>query len=226
MKRITALIVGVFSVGSVWASDCTYNDYLKNGSVVADATYVLDCTSKNIDYLSVQAIYTATVYGEIAGSTSTINATTDTIVSTDAFTTGLAVVFSSTTLTGVNLVNNTTYYVMPYATGYIQLATTKANAITGIPINITATGTQGTFKLTPALIQNGSPFSFRWQASNDGTNYYDLSVTSITVTAGNDTNYIWDFSKVNYGYVRCKLIAGNFGAVLLKLFGVGDKVAP
>ena len=228
MKRISALIIGVFSVGSLWASDVTYNENMVNGSVVSDTNYTIDCGSKFVDYLAVQAVYNNNSYVPTVGSTSTINAVDNTIVSTQPYVTGLGVYLTTTTLTGVNLTNGVTYFVLLGNTGFIKLATTKANAIAGTFIDITSAGTQGTFTLTPCTLQNAATYSFKWQASNDGTNFYDLSVTSITILAANTTaiNYIWDFAKVNYQYIRCALTSGTLGAISLKLHAFGRKVAP
>ena len=197
-----------------------------NSVIYATATVV----GNAYDYTIYSTTPTAlTVTGISGGVSGNINYALDRIISTNTYPTGLAVLLTNNAGTlPTGLTANTTYFIVNPNGLYFQLATTKLNASSGAVINLVdSTKDRGNFTVTAATVSAGFPFSFKWQVSNDNLNYYDLSVTSVTVlnTTG-WSNYVWDFAKMNYEYIRCNLLSGKWGSIYLKLKGLGRKVAP
>lgn len=63
----------------------------------------------------------------------------------------------------------------------------------------------------------GTP-GFYWQESNDDTTYFDVAVASVTLstnTVGVNVS-TWDFSNVNYRYLRLNFIGPATGGMVLK----------
>lgn len=155
------------------------------------------------------------------GTASMINLVTDFISTTNAFTTGMAVLFSTTTGTSpVPLVNQTTYFALNATPLTFQLAFTATGAIAGLPINITtATATGGgSFSLTP-LPFNGNA-SAAWQVSNDSVTWAVVNVSSLSFTSStlqNSTTY-WDFGNINARYLRLNYSTPTAGGVNMKVY--------
>jgi len=113
----------------------------------------------------------------------------------------------------------TDYYVYKVDANTIKLSSTAALAIAGTVVDITAVSvdtTTNTYTLTPAAI-TGTP-SFKWQASNDGDKWGDLSVSSVTMSAytlGGAVS-IWDLGDYNYRWLRMAVVAPTTGGIYLK----------
>ena len=162
-----------------------------------------------------------TVVGFTGGVNSAINLATDQItsVSPNGLTLALPVLLTKSAGTApAPLAANATYYAIPVNTSSFELAFTSTGAVAGTSINITTT-TQtggGSFSVSPLGITGTAGLS--WQISNDATNWSNLAVSSVTFgspyTAG--TSY-WDFSQVNYRYLRANVVApttGGFNVVV------------
>ena len=82
-----------------------------------------------------------------------------------------------------------------------------------------ATYDNGSSLKLSALAISTANYGLKWQASNDGYNYTDLSVSSITYSTAGST--LWDFDDYNYKYLRAVFTAGTSGAVkmILRYFG-------
>ena len=157
------------------------------------------------------------------GSDTSLDTTNSKIISSGhGITTGLPVLFAKTAGTAPGaLVSGTTYYGIKVDSKSFKLASSSVNAIAGTAVSIgtqTATG-GGTFTITPLAIA-GTP-SFKWQASDDGTNFYDLAVSSVTMTSLAPATTLWDFSTVNYRYIRLNVVAPTAGGISLAVTGVG-----
>lgn len=159
-------------------------------------------------------------------------------ITTHNYVQGLAVLLSTTGVNQTNLMtsitpltNQTTYYVIPLTGNSIALARSSTDSVNGIPIVITSSQTRisaDSFTLTPLAI-TGVP-SFKWEISNDGTNWYPYSLTANNVaisTVGVGT-YIstgtvntWDFGPIDYAYIRLNVISPTQGAVKLQVTGSG-----
>lgn len=138
------------------------------------------------------------------------------------FSTGFQVYESSGTGVKVTpLAWGTTYFAIVVDQNNIALATSLANAIAGSSITITSTSTlttAPTFTLTPLAI--GGTVTWKWQVSNDGTNYVDLT-TPATYTIGSyvfpSTSTVVDFGAVNYSFLRLNVTAPTSGGLKLKV---------
>jgi hypothetical protein len=169
------------------------------------------------------------------GTTSDVSVANDTIetITRHAWTTGVPVLFStvsaSTPPTG--LTNQTTYYAIVVTPYQIKLAASSANSQVGTAVNITAQATLGGGSFTLAPLSTAGTFSFKWQVSNDNTNWTDLattaagvSVSSVTfATPFTATSSIWDFGAMNWAYIRANILAGSAGAWNLRIRGNGKK---
>ncbi len=189
-----------------------------NASGVVTATSTISGTAANFPLSSLTSALTTV--GFTGGSTSAINLTADTITSaSNHFTLGMALLYS--TSTGVSptpLTGKTTYYAIPVDANTFKLAVTSTSAIAGIAIDITAqTATGGgSFGLTP-LALTGTP-AFKWQESNDSTNWNDVNVSSFSFGSPyTSTTTFWDFGQVNMRYLRVNYTAGTAGAVAITI---------
>lgn len=230
MRKVFAVLFLVLMGSIGYCGEVMYSDTLTDQSgIVSNAAYSLNVYSKGIDYLSMQAIYAPITPDGIYCSTNSVNTTLDTITSTVTYVLGYSVLYSSQSFSFGGLTNNTTYFVIPYLTGYIQLATTKANAISGTAVNITTSSFQdqpyaGTFTLTPVSAQLSNPATVVWQGSNDNSNWCNLNVSSLTIVGATTTTSTgWDFGYYTYKYIRAYLTAGQYGAFNFKAIGFGKQ---
>ena len=141
------------------------------------------------------------------------------------FTLAIPVLYSTGAVAIGGLTNQTTYYAIPVTADSFRLAATSTGAVAGSYITLTSSSTAGphTYTLAP-LVLTGTP-SFKWQASNDGDNWSDISVSSVTFaspyTAASST---WDFGTYNYRWLRLKYTAGTAGALNLMVTENGKKL--
>lgn len=135
----------------------------------------------------------------------------------------LAVLYTQGALIG-GLTDQTTYYAIPVDANNIKLASSQNNAVTGTFITFTSSTSQvsaHTFHLDP-LPYTGVA-SFKWQVSNDNTNWTDLNVSSITIHATDPANnFAWDFGPITLRYVRANVVAPTTGGLQLKIDMVGN----
>lgn len=148
------------------------------------------------------------------------------------WTQALAVLLSTTgTNTITPLINQTTYYVIPLSANGISLSFTSTGAVAGLAVVFTSSQTKTTtdsFTLTPLGI-SGVP-SYKWQVSNDGTNWYDylttqgnVAVSSVSLNTFNSTGTanVWDFGPVDYAFIRLNVVAPTQGAIRIQVVGNG-----
>ncbi len=211
-KAISDAIMANASLNTIIASTWSA------GGVVT-ATSTAQGTASNYSLSSsTAALVFAPTSAMAGGSGNNIDITNSKINKANTFTTGLALLYTKTAGTSpANLVAGTTYYGIAVDLNNFKLATSTTNAVAGtnISISTTATGAGGSFTLTP-LAYAGTP-SFKWQASNDGTNYTDLSVSSITYTAASTTasSTLWDLAAYDYRYLKCSVTAPTAGGFAL-----------
>jgi hypothetical protein len=228
MKKIfLALMILCAPLSVALASGISYNETpVDSQGIAIDANYDIDLINggQTVDYLTFQETCSTVTLTAIAGSTSTVNAVLDTIVTTVTYPSGFALLYSTAAnFNSSNLLTGVTYYAIPSSTGYLKLATSKANVSLGTAIDISTGTNGGTFALTPVPI---GTIGFYWAVSNDGINYYALSVASVTCTGDTAANSrIWDFGFTCYRYLRCVYQSGTFGAIKLKLSGYGKYLA-
>lgn len=157
----------------------------------------------------------ATMTSGVASTVSTVNS--NITITGHGLQTGVKVGLSGSSLPSP--FTATDYYALKVDANTIKLSTTQADAVAGTYITVlsaTVGTTAHTFTLTPAAI-SGTP-SFKWQASNDNTNWVDMSVSSVTMgsyTAGGTSSY-WDFSWYPFKWLRMKVIGPTTGGIYLK----------
>src|SRR5229473_1457867 len=157
------------------------------------------------------------------GTDSSINTTSSLFtVASHGLTRALPVLYtktSGTTPTGLTV--NTTYYAIPVTAGTFRLSTTSTGAVAGANLTVTAQTGSGSFKLTP-LGYTGTA-GFFWEASNDGSNFNPVDVSSVTYSSPSSTatSTLWDFGKVNFSIIRLNVTAPSTGGLTLVVTGVG-----
>jgi hypothetical protein len=108
----------------------------------------------------------------------------------------------------------TDYFVIAVDVNNIKLAASLANAIAGTAIDITNTGGVGnthTFTATTA----GSNV-FKLQASNDNSNFVDISGKTVTIATSTATS-LFEISSPTYRYLKL-LYTPSAGAILLSCY--------
>lgn len=187
-----------------------------SGNVVF-ATSTITGTAANFSLSSLTSAIA--VVGFTGGGPSNIDLAANTItVAGNALTTGRPVLYTKSAGTDPTpLAAGTTYYPIVVTAGSaFQLSYTSTGALAGLPIDLTAAATGGTFALTP-LALTGSP-SFKWQLSNDGSNFIDINVSSVTFSSPyTSTSTYWDFGQVNMRYLRLKFTGPTTGGVSLSV---------
>ena len=186
------------------------------------------------NYAFTSSTPTALTFSSMTGGTeSYINNSLHTIYSSTTYPMALPVLYTKTSGTSlVGLTSQTTYYVIPYSSTSFMLATTRANATTGNFVYVLGISTAGggAYVVTPIAFSTATVIAgFQWQYGNDGINFINIpSISSVTVTASTTANssVMWDFSKINFRYIKLNFIAPTWGAVKLLITGNGSKVAP
>lgn len=199
-------------------------NFSRSGDVIYSTAIAVGTGGNYAMSASTPAITVVTMAG---GAASDMNTTSDYIAKVSTYPTALPLLLTVTSgALPAGLSANTTYYALQYPPYYLRLSTTAADANAGLYVSFGALTptTSESFMLTPIRMQAGSNYSFKWQASNDNSTWYDMSATSVTITSASSSgNLFWDFGFTTYRYIRAALSAGSFGAVNLKLRGYGKR---
>lgn len=188
-------------------------------SAVVTATSTLQGTAKNFtlttnvpSYLTLSgATFTGGLNAAWTGGTSVI------AIPSHGYGTGLGVVFTSGTVTIPGLTNHTTYYVAVIDANDIALSSSSALAQTGSYIVLGTPAITGphTFTLAPQAFSAGSA-GFFWEASNDGSNYNPIDVSSVTYSSpAGVSSTSWDFGRLGLRYLRLNVTAPTQGGIAL-----------
>lgn len=233
MKRLHVLLAALLTATAAYAwMTPTWGKPIANETALAySKTYAFQTNNAHVDTLSFQCVYTSatipttTFTDAMVTPGSAVISATNTYTSLDqnkTGTVGLQVLYTSSTISVGGLTNQTTYYVIPVDRNSFKLASTSTGAIAGAAITITSSGTAHTYSLATLPI-TGTP-SFKWQVSNDGTNYNDLtansfnvavsSVTMLTYTFGGAST-VWDFGPFDWTWFRLNVIGPTTGGVAL-----------
>lgn len=148
------------------------------------------------------------------GSDPAITIADDSITRTShGFTTGLRVLVATPTTGTIptGLTGGTTYFAIKLNENQFALATTSTTALAGTKVDITRLTGSGVIGFAPLALSGTA--SFKWQASLDGTNFADLSVSSVTYSAAGTT--LWDFALNNYKYLKLNFVAPTSGGISL-----------
>lgn len=199
-------------------ANSTLNQIVKSTWTTAGVV-TATATTAGINYLMTagpsSAISAAGMTGSVA---SAINLTTDKITSTgNGLTTALPVLYTKTAGTSPTPLSvNTTYYAIRIDGNTFQLATTSTGAVAGSAINISSM-TQaggGSFVLTPLGITGTA--GFKYQQSNDNSNWFDISTTSVTFASPYTAGTLFsDLGTINARYVRVSAVAPTTGGMAL-----------
>lgn len=136
-------------------------------------------------------------------------------VTAHGFVTGLKAPLTGTNLpTGLSATN---YWIIVIDANTVSLATSYANAVAGTKVAITGAGTTADAALTPSVL--GSAV-FKLQASNDNSNWVDLTSMTVTISAAGIS--LFRLGSIDYAYLRCNLAAVSAGALTINatLYGV------
>lgn len=205
-----------------------------NGSSIAK-NYTRDYNTTG-DRLSIQvqaSTYTVAVSTTFNSTNYTLNTPTITISGfSTGWTTGLAVLYTSATVTISGLTNQTTYYLSVLSGGgtggsgttnpiVFKLSSSLSNATAGTGIVLASSSTStNNFTLAPLSFTNTSGGGVQPQWSDDNTNWtnastgnYGVAITSVTfASAGNTT--LWDFGPIQHRYLRMKELPPTTGAMV------------
>lgn len=139
------------------------------------------------------------------------------------YATGLAVLYTSTQTLG-GLTSQTTYYAIANTVDSIKLATSSAQATAGNGIVITSTHTDNTFTYTLTPLALSGSLSAKWQVSEDGVNWIDSSVSSITISSPYTAQHaVWDFGTWNHKYLRVPVSGPTTGQVNVQVILFGKR---
>ena len=210
-KNLSDAIVAHASLTSVVTSTYSAGEVALT-SVYADGVEYPITTSKSVVTVSSAVM--------VLGVDSAIDIATDYLyIPTHGFTTGLPVLYTGAVAIQP-LVDQTTYYAIRIDADYIQVATTSAQAVLLDEITLlsfSGDATETTYTLAPLDMDGTS--GFNWQQSNDDSTYVDMplaSVSSATLTSATaDTTINWDFSDVNYRYLRLNVTGPTAGGIIL-----------
>ncbi len=133
----------------------------------------------------------------------------------------LYAVGSNPAITG--LTTGTTYYAVPAGGTSFYLAKYSTSAVAGLTadyVTITSTNSgtsQNTYTFAPLAI-TGTP-GFKWQVSNDNSNWDDLSVSSVTMSSYTSpyATTSWGFGTLGYRYIRANVTGPTTGGIYLKI---------
>jgi hypothetical protein len=225
MRKLFTLAIVLLGVHTtLYADQVVYTDYLVNEpSLAYSKNFTLDLNDKRIDTVAFQVNYASASISSMTFTGSAISSGSYILtIPTHSLTTAFAVRF--TTNSGIPLrplVNQTTYYVNYITSNTLALVDTSTGAINNLYIKITTNALSSTqFGLIPVPF-SGTP-SFKWQASNDGTNFFNLPVTSFTapspLTPGT-TN--WTFAPAVNRYYRVNYTSATAGGFNLQILGNG-----
>lgn len=190
-------------------------------AVVTSTSLAIGTVSNYVLTTNNSASLTVTGYSGGAIAAWTINTPTITVTG-HGYPQGLGVVYSTGVIAISGLTNLTTYYVIPVDANHITLASSRANALAGTYILLASSSTTGqhTYTLTPQGIAGSA--SWKWQESNDNTNWIDLSVTTVTLSSpyAASSNF-WDFGQLNPQYLRLNIVGTTAGCINLRAKGNG-----
>jgi hypothetical protein len=119
------------------------------------------------------------------------------------------------------LTTGTTYYAVPAGGTSLFFAKYSTSAVAGLSsdyatVTSTNSGTTAhTYTLAPLAI-SGTP-SFKWQVSNDNSNWDDLAVSSVTVSSYSIPPAVtsWSFGTLGYRYIRQNVVGPTTGGLYL-----------
>lgn len=159
----------------------------------------------------------------IAGTASAYSLNGTQITATaHGLTLALPVLYSTSGFALSGLTNQTTYYAIPVDANTFGLSLTSTGAVAGSYITLASSSTAGPHTFTVAPLAITGTASFKWQSSNDGTNFFDLpNATSVTFGSPyTAATTIWD-GTINFKWLRFNFTAPTTGAMNVVVTGQG-----
>ena len=196
-----------------------------NRSVLAATSYVYggttDVVFDDVDQGSLQIVYTSTIPAAKTFTDTDVTVLPNSIaIDAHGFVTGLkvsiAIASGGTLPAGLTA---TDYWIIKMSAGVIKFAATLADALAGTAVAITDVGTHHVTTITAAALAG---CVCKLQATNDGTNYFDISGLTKTITAAG--NEIFPLVDKFYKALRINL-AITAGEVTLSASLFGKKYA-
>lgn len=217
--KTTPTLTAVNFVSSITALGVFPDVTFSNTGAVVYASATVNGTSHNYGMISSNSAKISTV--SMTGGTNAAfsSGTANFNIPSHGFTAALPVLYSSASASIGGLVNQTTYYAIIVDVNNIQLATTSARALAGLPLLVTSVANQATAHsptLAPLPIA-GSP-AFTWSVSNDGINYVVYPSSggiAIGLTDG-ATSGIVDFGAYAYRWLKMAVTGPTAGAIKLQ----------
>lgn len=169
-----------------------------------------------VDKASVMVVYSDATPAVQSFLAAAVSVAADTItITAHGYVTGLKAALAGTNLPGG--LSATNYYIIKVDANTIQVATSYANAVAGTAVNITSQGTTADAAFTPTVLGTAV---FKLQASNDNSNWVDLTSMTVTISAAGVS--LFRLGSIDYAYLRCNLAAVTAGALTINatLYGV------
>lgn len=120
------------------------------------------------------------------------------------------------------LTTQTTYYVIPVDANTIQLASSSGNAQAGTGIVLASSSTltaSKSYTLAPLAFTTQSGTGFKWQTSDNGSDWSDVSITSVTYSVPG--SYAFDLGVINQRYLGLNVVAPATGGLQLSVTASG-----
>jgi hypothetical protein len=226
MRRyIIAAVMLIFTAVTVaFADQVVYTDYFVNEPALTySKSFTIDLNNKRIDTIAWQVNYASASISSMTFTGTAVSSGSYIItIPTHSLTTAFAVRFTTNSGIGLRpLVNQTTYFVNYITSNTFAVVDTATGAINNLYIKITTNALSSTqYGFIPVPF-SGTP-SFKWQSSNDNTNWFDLPVASFTapspLTPGTTS---WNFGPVYYRYQRVNFSSATAGGFNLQILGNG-----
>lgn len=223
---ITAKVCHATDIGYSGTFQGTEGPATSSGQTQA-ATYTrnMNTTGDRVTLQVVASSYTLAVSTTFTSANYVLNTPTITITS-NQFTTGLPVLYSTGTVAITGLTNQTTYYVSvirPNTLGVsntFKLSLTSTGSVAGLGIVLASSSSvSNVYTLKPTAFTNTTQGGIQIQWSNDGTNFVNAttgnwaaSISSVTfASTGNDS--IYDLGPIQYKWLRLKETPPTTGGV-------------
>jgi len=202
-----------------------------NIAAVVYSTAIAGGTAYNTSINSSTSAYAITGSGFSGGTASDI---ADSIFTESAhgLGTGWGMKYATTAGTAPqNLITQTTYYAIVIDPNRFKLASSTTTAAAGTAITVSTFTGSGTFTFTPRSFATGAVGgsigapSFKFQASNDNTNWNDVqsTISSFTYTADGYGIRAVSEAYFPYKYLRINFVAPSQGALDLDVYVAGSE---
>ncbi len=112
------------------------------------------------------------------------------------------------------LTAGTTYFVIRNTANSFSVSTSSSGVNVGAAVDVTAVTGGGTFTFAP-LAYSAGPNAFYWRGSNDGSKFYTITATSVSISgSGGD---LWSFPAYGYKYLMFNYTPPTSGGMDLNI---------